>query len=123
MHVRFQNSCKKRAEMQKKRQKMHFNLKIHARQGQKWKKESTFIGFFAFISLVHFFLHFKPKNSYKKRQKCKKKTKKNFQIANIHMQKKQKIIFQKNMQKKAEMQKKAAKKAGAVYLFLVQIII
>ena len=46
----FENSCKKRAKME--------------------KKESTFIWIcFAFISLVHFFLHFKPKNSYKKRQK------------------------------------------------------
>ena len=61
----------------KKKQKMHFNLKIHARKGQKWKKESTF-GFFSLLYPLCIFLHFKPKNSYKKRQKCKKKAKKNF---------------------------------------------
>ena len=46
-----------------------------------------------------------------------KKTKIFFQIAKIHMQKKkQKIIFQKNMQNKAKMQKKKLqKKALGVY--------
>ena len=42
-----------------------------------------------------------------------KKAKKNFQIAKIHMQKKaENNISKKHAKKKAEMQKKAAKKAG-----------
>ena len=53
------------------------------------------------------FLHFKPKNSYKKRQKCKKKAKKFFQIAKIHMQKKaENNISNKKNKNKTEMQKK-----------------
>ena len=63
----FENSCQKRAKME--------------------KRKHIYLDFFAFISLVHF-LHFKPKNSYKKRQKCKKKSIKFFQIAKINMQKK-----------------------------------
>ena len=50
-----------------------------------------------------------------------KKAKKNFQIAKIHMQKKkQEIIFQKKMQKKAEMQKKGCKKKAGGVLYFVQ---
>ena len=53
---------------------MHFNLKIHAKKGKNGKKKAHLFG-------IHI-------NSYKKRQKCKKKAKKNFQIAKILMQKK-----------------------------------
>ena len=59
----------------KKRQKIHCQFRNSYKKYQKGKKESTFIWiFFAFISPVHFLrANFKPKNSYKKRQKCKKK--------------------------------------------------
>ena len=58
-------------------------------KNQKWKKKKAHLfGFFRFYIPCAFFLHFKPKNSYKKRQKYKKKTKKLFQIAKINMQKK-----------------------------------
>ena len=106
MHVRFQNSCKKRAEMQKKaenarliskfmqkraemqkkKQKMHFNLKIHARRGQKWKK-STFIWIFSLLYPLCIFLHFNLKIHIKK-TKMQKKANKFFQIAKINMEKK-----------------------------------
>ena len=69
-----------RAEMQKKRQKMHFNLKIHAKKGKNGKKKTHLFGFFRFYIPCAFFLHFKPKNSYKKRQKCKKKHKSFFKL-------------------------------------------
>ena len=60
----------KKSRNAKKRQKMHFNLKIHAKKDKNRKKESTFIWIvFDFISLVHF----KPKNSYKKDKNAKKK--------------------------------------------------
>ncbi len=98
MHVRFQNSCKKEQKCKKKAENA-FQFENSCKKGQKQKKESTFIWIlFAFISLVHF----KPKNSYKKRQKCKKKAKKFFQIAKIHMQKKSmKYHFKKTCKKKA----------------------
>ena len=118
----------KKAEMQEKSRKCTFDFKIHAKKeqkckkkaenafqfensckkGQKQKKESTFIWIlFAFISLVHF----KPKNSYKKRQKCKKKAKNFFSnCKNTYAKKKHEITFQKNMQKKAKMQKKKLQK-------------
>ena len=62
----------------KKGRKYIFNFEIHTKKYQKWKKRKhIYLDFFAFIfpqgiSLC-IFLHFKPKNSYKKRQKCKKK--------------------------------------------------
>ena len=49
----FENSCQKRAKME--------------------KKKAHLFGFFGFYIPCAFFLHFKPKNSYKKRHKCKKK--------------------------------------------------
>ena len=75
----------KKSRNAKKKAENAFQFENSCKKGQKQKKESTFIWIlFAFISLVHF----KPKNSYKKRQKCKKKAKNFFQIAKIHMQKK-----------------------------------
>ena len=77
----------KRAEMQKK-QKMPFNLKIHVRKGQKWKKESTFIwNFFCFNIPCAFFCISNLKIHIKK-DKNAKKAYKFFQIAKIKMQKK-----------------------------------
>ena len=76
---------------------MHFNLKIHAKIE---KRKHIYLDFFRFYIPCAFFLHFKPKNSYKKDKNAKKKANKIFQVAKIHMQKKRKIIFQKKMQKK-----------------------
>ena len=88
--------------MQKKGRKYIFNFEIHTKKYQKGKKESTFIWIFSLLYPLCIFLHFKPKNSYKKRQKCKKKAKKFFQIAKIHMQKKSmKYHFKKTCKKKA----------------------
>ena len=75
-----------------------FQFENSSKKGKNGKKKAHLFGFLLLLyPLGIFFLHFKPKTSYKKRQKCKKK---------------QKIIFQKNMQKKAEMQKKGAKKSS-----------
>ena len=63
----------KKSRNAKKRQKMHFNLKIHAKKGKNGKKKAHLFGFFSLLYPLCIFLHFKPKNSYKKRQKCKKK--------------------------------------------------
>ena len=112
--------CKKKAGMEKKaenarlisklmqkRQKIHFQFRSSYKIKNGRKKAHLF-GFVSLLYTLCIFLHFKPKNSYKKRQKMQKKAKIFFQIRKIHMQKKkQKIIFQKNMQKKAEMQKKS----------------
>ena len=46
----------------------------------------------------------------------KKKQKKNFKIAKIHMQKKAENNISKNMQKKSRNAKKAAKKSRGVYV-------
>ena len=75
--------CKKRAEMPKK-QKMHFHLKIHAKRANRHfqfrnalkkskhrKKKTHLFEFYGFYIPVHG-LHFKPNNSYKKRQNANK---------------------------------------------------
>ena len=65
----------KRVEIQKKGRKYIFNFEIHTKKNQKWKKKKAdLFGFFWLLYPLCIFLHFKPKNSYKKRQKCKKKT-------------------------------------------------
>ena len=56
------------------------------------------------------FLHHRPQNLSKKKQKCKKKAKNCFHIAKINMQKNHKIIFQKKMQKKRKNAKKKMQK-------------
>ena len=57
----------------KKGRKYIFNFEIHAKKYQKWKKESTFIWIFSLLYPLCIFLHFKPKNSYKKDKNAKKK--------------------------------------------------
>ena len=78
----------KKAENAFQKAENAFQFENSCKKGQKWKKESTFIWIFLLLYPLCIFLHFKPKNSYKKRQKCKKKAKKKFQIAKIQMQKK-----------------------------------
>ena len=103
-----ENNISKKAEMQKK-QKMHFNLKINARKGQKWEKESTFIWIFLLLYPLCIFCILNLKIHIKKRQKCKKKSKKNFSnCKNTYAKKKHEISFQKNMQKKKHKCKKKA---------------
>ena len=53
----------------KKSRKYIFNFEIHTKKSKMEKRKHIYLDFFAFISPVHL----KPKNSYKKRQKCKKK--------------------------------------------------
>ena len=65
-----------------------FSILKFIQKNRKWKKESTFTWIFSLLYPLCIFFHFKPKNSYKKRQKCKKKHKHFFQIAKINMQKK-----------------------------------
>ena len=104
----------------KKRQKIHFQFRNTYKKYQKGKKESTFILiFFSFLYPLCIFLHFKPKNSYKKRQKCKKNHKTFSNCKNKHAKKKHEIIFQKKMQKKAEMQKKRCKKSRVYDSYLM----
>ena len=84
--------------MQKKGKKYIFNFEIHTKNTKNGKKKAHLFGFFSLLYPLCIFLHFKPKNAYKKKQKCKKKLKFFFKFAKyIHtcMQKKQKIIFQK----------------------------
>ena len=132
-----QKKCKKKAEMQeksrkctfdfkihakkgqkcKKKQKMHFNFEIHTKKIKNGKKKAHLFGFFRLLYPLCIFLHFKPKNSYKKKTKMQKKAKKNFQIAKIHMQKKAwNIISKKHAKKSINAKKKTAKKAYRVYL-------
>ena len=68
------------------------------------KKKSHLFGFFRFYIPCAFFLHFTPKNSYKKDKNAKKKANKIFKL--------QKYIYK----KKAEnnISKKDTKKAGVV---------
>ena len=97
--------------MQKKGRKYIFNFEIHTKKYQKGKKESTFIWIFSLLYPLCIFLHFKPKNSYKKDKNTKKKQKK-FQIAKRQkLKKKQKIIFKKKDAKKQKWKKKDAKKS------------
>ena len=86
--------------MQKKAENTFSISKFIQKNIKKGKKKAHLFRFFSLLYPLCIFLHFKPKNSYKKRQKCKKKTKKFLQISKINMQKKHKIIFQKKMQKK-----------------------
>ena len=69
---------------------------------------------------VHF-LHFKPKNSYKKGKNAKKSRKHFWNCKNKYAKKKQKIIFQKKMQKESINAKKRCKKAGEVYIQIWKI--
>ena len=66
------------------------------------------------------FLHFKPQNSCKKRQKCK--TKGNTKISNcknVYAKKKSKILIQTKTGKKSKnAKKKATKKVMGVYLHI-----
>ena len=110
IHAKKEQKCKKKAEKA-------FQLENSCKKGRKQKKESTFIWiFFAFISLVHF----KPINSYKQRQKCKKKQKFFFKLQKFICKKKHEISFQKNMQiKSINAKKKLQKKAYGVYFYLL----
>ena len=112
MHVQFQNSCKKGQKCKKKAENAfqfenskdkNGNKKANMqKKGKNGKKKAHLFGFFSLLYPLCIFLHFKPKNSYKKWQKCKKKAWKFFQIAkNKHAKKKHEITFQKKMQKKA----------------------
>ena len=101
MHHRPQNSGNKKAKMQKKAEnafqfensckkkaKMHSQFRnSYKKKNKNGKKESTFIWIFSLLYPLFIFLHFKPKNSYKKGKNAKKKTF-FFQIRKIYMQKK-----------------------------------
>ena len=87
INAKKKQKCKKKAEdacsisklMQKKDinakkgRKYIFNFEIHTKNIKKGKKKAHLFGFFSLLYPLCIFLHFKPKNSYKKRQKCKKK--------------------------------------------------
>ena len=64
----------KRAKMQKK--------------GKNRKKKAHLFGFFSLLYPLCIFLHFKPKNSYKKDKNAKKKHENFFKLQKINMQKK-----------------------------------
>ena len=61
--------------MQKEGRKYIFNFEIHTKKYQKGKKECTFIWIFSLLYHLCIFLHFKPKNSYKKDKNAKKSIK------------------------------------------------
>ena len=92
------------------------------KKGKNGKKKAHLFGFFRFYIPCAFFLHFKPKNSYKKDKNAKKKQKKNFQIAKIHMQKKaENNISKKHAKKKLQKKQggcKCIKRANLVLLLL-----
>ena len=101
---------KKKGRNAKTGRKHTFNLEIHTKKNQEWKKESTFIWIFSLLyPLCIFFCILNLKIHIKKDKNAKKSY--FFQICKIHMQRRQKIIFQKRY-KKAEMQKKMQKSRG-----------
>ena len=87
MHVRFQNSCKKRTEMQKKAENA-FQFENSCKKGQNGKKKAHLFGFFCFYIPCAFFCILNLKIHIKKTKMQKKKHKNFFKL-------------QKNMQKKS----------------------
>ena len=64
----------------KKGKKYIFNFEIHTKNIKKGKKNAHLFGLFSLLYPFCIFLHFKPKNSYKKKTKMQKKKHKIFFI-------------------------------------------
>ena len=85
----------------KKKAKMHFQFRnSYKKISKREKRKHIYLDFFRFYIPCAFFLHFKPKNSYKKDKNAKKKQTKKFQIAKIQMQKKRRKKYFKKKSKK-----------------------
>ena len=77
--VQFQNSCKKRAELQKKKAENAFQFENSCQKRAKMeKRKHIYLDFCSLLYPLCIFLHFKPKNSYKKKDKNAKKKQTNF---------------------------------------------
>ena len=76
----FKINAKKDINAKKKAENTFSISKFIQKNIKKGKKKAHLFGFFSLLYPLCIFLHFKPKNSYKKRQKCKKKHKNFFKL-------------------------------------------
>ena len=111
----------KKSKNAKKSRKCTFDFKINAKKGinakkiSKREKKAHLFGFFRFYIPCAIFLHFKPKNSCKKKTKIKKKLNTNLQNTYAKKVENNISIFQRCKKKQKCKKKRRKKKQGGIY--------